>query len=66
MSENQDIHARSNAMINRHLAKFKTYEISLPVEAWQALPRLLMAYNPALAERVNGQIIRQMLDKGQS
>ena len=63
MSKKKDIHANSNALIQRYLDKRTTYVLNLPNEVWSVLPNLLMAYNPAVADSVNKQIIRQMLDK---
>ena len=66
MSKKKDIHANSNALIQRYLEKRSTYELNLPNEVWSVLPRLLMAYNPAVANSVNKQIIRQMTEKVKS
>lgn len=63
MSKNKDIHANSNALIQRYLDKRTTYVLNLPNEVWQVLPNLLMSYSPAVADSINKQIIRQMLDK---
>jgi hypothetical protein len=66
MSKKKDIHANSNALIQRYLETRSTYELNLPNEVWSVLPRLLMAYNPAVADSVNKQIIRQMTEKVKS
>ena len=66
MSKKKDIHANSNALIQRYLDTRSTYELNLPNEVWSVLPRLLMAYNPAVADSVNKQIIRQMTEKVKS
>jgi len=63
MSKKKDIHANSNALIQRYLDKRTTYVLNLPNEVWAVLPNLLMSYNPAVADSINKQIIRQMLDK---
>jgi hypothetical protein len=66
MSKKKDIHANSNALIQRYLDTRSTYELNLPNEVWSVLPRLLMAYNPAVADSINKQIIRQMTEKVKS
>jgi hypothetical protein len=66
MSKKKDIHANSNALIQRYLETRSTYELNLPNEVWSVLPRLLMAYNPAVADSINKQIIRQMTEKVKS
>lgn len=66
MSKKKDIHANSNALIQRYLDTRTTYALNLPNEVWSVLPRLLMAYNPLIANSVNKQIIRQMTEKVKS
>jgi len=63
MSKKKDIHANSNALIQRYLDKRTTYALNLSNEVWAVLPKLLMSYNPAVAHSIHKQIIRQMLDK---